>query len=330
MLKLSDEALKECKDWLVKASDNWDPHAGGVCKGRTVHLDGVTQVSAVHSACHSWVNGAFTVACKKARYDWNSAYGKDAKNFLVLNCHSKKRSKNVCSAESHEFLVKWIASDDCPLSKYIVNRDDPDSLVNGGVIILCGPDGANVSEAMWICKVLRFCTEGAKAAECFMTLVQGGVDGMLAVLVASFIRTVKGATFGFVGIEAHSSVFGQGIKIDPKQLLNREINPNANSTASLFSSAGADSLDQKTYTYTSVSTIGKKIGGFCKPFKKSDGWGGTISGEGANAKELVAQVLEWQKELGGPLPKGVVMPPTPTEPVRKMPDNNTVYLDLDL
>src|SRR5690606_33543132 len=117
-------------------------------------------------------------------------------------------SAKVCSVEAHEAIILWIASDDCPLSKYILNRDDKESLLNGGVIILCGEEGASVNEALWICKVLRYGVEGGQSLDVWYELVKAGVKPLLAHVVATYVRTIQGATFQYTGMYSHVSAFG--------------------------------------------------------------------------------------------------------------------------
>lgn len=328
MVDVSPDLLQKCKDDLVAMSAKFNGNSQDVCKGKTVYADGKDagkDVARNHTACHSWIGYAYNTACGIGS-DWGKAYKKDARNFLVLSCHSKVRSKNVCSAEASDFLVRWMANDS-PFSQFILNRDDTDSLTEGGVVLLCGPDGLNISQAYWVCKVLRFTTEGAKAAETFMTLVQGGVDPMLAVLVASHIRTIKGATFGYTGLHGHSTVFGQDYcyrtgdyttSVDIVGLVSRSLNDKPTSTSTVFSAP-------KKSKVKAVIDPTAKIKGFCKPYKKDDGWGGKVEGVGADATELVKRVLAWQEELGIPTIEALIADTPPP-----MPDSNTVYLELDL
>lgn len=327
MVEISDKLLKECKQYLISNSAIWRD-GGGVCKGKCVHLTG-DLAEPGHPYCHSWVTYAYTKACGIG-YKWDGAYKKDAKNFLTLSCHSKVRSKSVCSPEASDALVLWMAKES-PFSRFVLNRDDDNSLTEGGVILLCGPDGLSLAEAMWVCKVLRFTTEGAAAADTFLSLVKGGVDPMLAVFVASHVRSIKGATFGYTGVEGHSTVFSDYDRVGSiLGLFARNVKPRAGSTATVFAAP------EKVKADLSFSAAAKKVQSFCKPVKKSDGWGGTVEGAGADGKVLVERVLEWQKELTSMLPEGFKIPDPhavqvmPRQIEAPMPDSNTVYLELDL
>lgn len=327
MVDVSPDLLKAWKDELIQMSKTWTQE---VTKGKTYYLDG-KKVAASHGACHSWVGAAYRAAGGKyAVYDRVEENAK--KNFVVLSCHSKVRSKNVCSVEAHEAIIKWLASDS-PFSEYILNRDDEDSLLNGGVILLCGPDGLLQWQAYWVCKVLRYGVEGAKALDVWHALVKGGVNPLLAIYVASHIRSVKGAHFGYTGIEGHSTVFS-GYEMQPSAiggLIVGNLNDKPSGTSTVFK----DPADVKISINYAAGVA--KVQGFCKPYKKSDGWGGFVTGNGADESELVARVLEWEEELKQQLPekyladygtKKVYLPPKRPEP--KMPDSSTVFLEVDL
>lgn len=322
MLEVDETLLNEAGEYLRKTAKGWE---AGVCLGKCIYLDGKDKgelvYKAPHTACHSWVTCSYGIACFGSKgyfYDWNRKYAKNARNFLTLTCHSRKRSKSVCSPEASDFLIKWMARES-PFSQFILNRDDDETLCEGGAILLCGPDGLTLPQAMWVCKILRFTTEGSKAADTFMTLVKGGVDPMLAVLVASHVRSVKGAVFGYTGVEGHSTVFQYGDRTDVVALVSRELNPTANDTSTVFKTSKIVKARGKKSDPLSNPTT--KIKGFCKPYKKPDGWGGYLTGEGAEGPDLVKHVLEWEREI-----KDCLQP----EPPPALPDSSTVYLDLDM
>lgn len=328
MVEVSDKVLDDAKKWLVEKSKTWTT---GVCLGQCVDMSGKYLAGKDYGACHAWLRTPFSALKKtrdKTNYDWATAddYAENAKPFLTMTCHSKKRSKNICSGEACDFLVLWMAKES-PFSQFILNRDDDKSLTEGGVVILCGPGGVTHAQCMWICKVLRFITEGAKAADVFMTLVKGGVDPMLAVLVASYVRTMNGATFGYTGLEGHSSVFGayEGTPAGVVYgLLTRNFEPKSVNTRTVFSKP-------KNLKTGKTENPGTKIKGFCKPVTKSDGWGGMVKGDGADASELITRVLQWQAELVSVLPDyDGTLPPIIQPDPPQMPNENTVYLELDL
>ena len=183
------EVVETSKKWLKVNSADWE---GGVCRGDTVYTDTGLCVFEAHSACHSWVTYAFGKACfgKGGGYyqNWDRKYVEGARAFLTLSCHSKVRTAHNCSDEASDFLIDWIANES-PFSEFVLNRDDPDSLHEGGVILLCGPGGLTLSQTMWVCKVLRFTVEGGSASETFMALVKGGVDPYaccVCVVICSF------------------------------------------------------------------------------------------------------------------------------------------------
>lgn len=308
MITLDEKVLDKAKKTLADLAQSWDD--GGVCKGTVMTMKGGGG-AAKHTACHSWLP--------------SDNYGES----LILNCVSKKRSKGVCSPESLEFLVKWMARES-PFSDWILNRDDDESLEHGVIIHFGGEKGLNRNETMWVCKVLRFGTEGMKAAETFMTLVQGGVDPMLALYVASHIRTIRGATFGYTGPDGHSTVCGKVfshyennfrdavyVETSPVGLISKNLDRRATSTGILFK--------EPEKVPASVAKAAKdpetRVKGFCKPIKKDDGWGGTVNTFGIDKDVLIQRVLEWEKELKAEK----IEVPAP-----KLPTKNTVYLDLDM
>jgi hypothetical protein len=309
--KISDKVLNDAKALLVKLCADWGKGERGVTLGRAISMKGEVTHGVNYNQCHAWLTSAF-----------HSYNAKKDKNFLILSCHSKLRSKGICSEEAHEAIILWLASDECPFSQYILNRDDKDSLLNGGIILLCGPDGiTNSNHAMWLCKVLRYGVEGSKALDVWHTLYKGGVNPLLALFVATYIRTVQGATFGWTGAEGHSAVFSGGYWGAYKRgahavdLLEGVINPKAQNTTEVFSKPGRVNNDRVPDKEQEI------VKGFCKPIKKSDGWGGTVEGKGADAEDFVARVLKWEEEL-----RRSLQPPAPPP----LPDETTVYLDLDM
>ncbi len=303
MIDVDPEVIEKAKKRLLDLSSTWST---GLCRGDVWTLAGKPQGAVSHGACHSWVDYAYILERQKPK-------GKQ-ENFLVLTCHSKARSKGVCSEEAVEGIIEWMASDESPFGKYILNRDDKDSLSNGGAVILCGPDGASQVEAMWMCKVLRYSTEGAQALDTWLTLYRGGVDPVFALVVSSYIRTVKGATFSHTGVCSHGTVFYGPSEETIQNVMSRKMDKSATSTYTLFS---------KKISYGD-SPVTKKIKGFCKPYKKDDGWGGKLTGDGVSKEELISLVLEWQAEF---------TPKTGLEKVkalRKPPSKDTVYLDVDM
>lgn len=315
---VSAEVLAAAKKKLNDLTAGW---TAGVCNGTCLDLDGKEMIYP-HTACHSWVGYAYAKVRSNGerRYDgiWSTDYPKDAKPFLVLSCHSKTRSEKICSAEAVDAIILWMARES-PFSKFVLNRDDEDSLLNGGIILLCGPSALTQAQAMWVCKVLRYSTEGGKALDTWLTLYKGGVDPLLAVLVCSYVRTIKGATFGFTGMDGHSTVFNPyGAGPDVASLLAGKLNPKALQTSDVFQNGTAKAANSKIGKQSVPSAV---IRSFCKPYQKDDGWGGKISGEGAEGPDFVKSVLAWQRENE---PSGAA-PPTPS-----LPTNNTVYLELDM
>jgi hypothetical protein len=328
---VTKEVVDKAKALLASTTKGWD---SGRCMGAMMDLEG-NKFGQAHSACHAWVSAGFRNFCKDPNkgYGWATptGYKKNAKNFLVLTCHKHAMSK--ASAEATDAIILWMASDDCPFGKYVVNRDDPESLTNHGAIILCGPDGATEAEVMWMCKVLRYTTEGEQALDAWLTLTKGGIKPLLAVLICTYVSTYKGAVFSAKDVCGHVSVFGwANDSYDLQGIIDGEVNREATDTATVFKSS------KKVPDRSEVVLKAKardKATKFCKPFKKSDGWGGEITGNGATAEEMVAAALAWQKELGiddaeavFPVAE-VAKKPARRRPIPK-PDKNTVFLEVDL
>lgn len=321
MVDVSEEMLNKAKARLKTLSDAW---VAGVCQGDTLDLTTGNAVIASHTACHAWVTQAYGKKCWNSDgayyYDpWNKKYSANAEDFLVLSCHTKVRSKNVCSGEATDFLVRWMANES-PFKEFILNRDDDASLTEGGVVLLCGPNGLTLSQCMWVCKVLRLITEGAQGADAFMTLVKGGVDGMLAVYISQYVRTLKGAVFGYTGLYGHMTVLSHETSV--VGMMQRNLNPKATCTSNVFT-AITKSIPA---TFDADKQPRTKIEGFCKPFKKPDGWGGFTTGVGADEAAFIAHALEWQAQLSVCLPGAKPV----EEVVCQMPDSNTIFLAVDL
>lgn len=312
--KFTPNALAAAKKRLIAQAAKW---TSGVCDGFAADAQTGDNVYRSVDYCHAWVTRAFQslVYFGGYKHDWSSlTYTQEAKPFFICDSHSQK-THLPCSREAADFLIKWLANES-PFAEYVLNRDDEESLLKGGIILLCGPGGLNLAQAMWMCKVHRFVTEGQKAADTFITLVKGGVDGMVAVYVASLIRTISGATFGYTGPEGHSTVISENTNV--KKFVQKDVQPKAVGTADLFGTGKG--------AFTAVQ-------GFCAPIKKDDGWGGKIEGSGITGKDLVKRVLAWQKKEFGDL---VVNPPQMTieEPSlpdgSKSPDGSTVFLEVDM
>jgi hypothetical protein len=318
---VSAEILKAAKSHIKELTEKWTSGElggdGGICWGACWDLKGKDLVR-IHDACHSWVSNVFRNMKECTYYDWSSGYKDSAKPFLTLTCHSKERVKTMCSGEAMDAIILWMARES-PFSQYVLNRDDDDSLLNGGAILLCGPGGLSHTEAMWVCKVLRYGNEGGKALEAWLTLYKGGVNPLIALLVGSHTRTAKGATFGYTGQYIHSSVFADSAP-DVLALLHTKLNLNANNTGEVFHSFETAKLSSRSRK--DVSTI---VQGFCQPVLKDDGWGNKVMGEGVDAPDFIEKVLAWQNDME----KRWENASKPKEP-KPMPTAETIYLEVDL
>lgn len=314
MQDVSPKLLEDAQNQLIEMSGTWK---ASVTRGIALDLVGnvIAGKSAdgyYFSACHAWVGTTFRLRNKD--------------NFLILSCHSKVRSKGICSVEAHEAIILWMASDDCPFSKYVLNRGDKDSLLNGGIVIYCGKDGASENQALWMCKVLRYGVEGSQALDVWYYLYQNGVNALLALYIATYVRTVHGATFGYTGPEGHSAVFSGGYWGSYRAgatakdcLIGKPYDKPANTTEVFWS--GKDSKGG--------AKEANIIKGFTAPMKKSDGWGGTVNAQGSGKETFLARVLEWQEKLQAEIDdeKGIVEKVVAR---LKKPSKDSVYLEMDL
>lgn len=297
------EVLDKAKKALIELSYEWDTRRGGLCFGDTMELSGARHLAG-HTACHSWASGG----------QWRSNDPDDA--FLVLNCHPKQHTK--CAQESVDAYVKWLAKES-PFSKFILNRDDDNSLVEGGIVLyIGGKTGATKAEMLWICKTIRYAVEGSTHLDVWKTLYDAGVDPMLAIAVASFVTFSGNSSVQFSSVTAHGNVFNGwnlDATFDAKKILARTHKKSASDSYELFSGGIAAN-----------SFSGAKFREFCKPVTKDDGWGGKIKTDGANKDLFIADVLKWEQDLREQfkIPKDYI------EPIVALPDSSIVYLEVDL
>lgn len=307
MFEVDEAVITKAKAELKSLTEAWK---GGICWGTATDLKNKRiEGLHAHTGCHSWVTQAFNRHCGSQTPKF---YKKGCTNFLVLTCHTKRMSK--ASAKATDAIILWMARES-KFSKYILNRDDEESLTRDGAVILCGPDGATGGEAMWMCKVLRYSTEGGKSLDTWLALKEGGVNPMLALRICTDIADVQGATFGHSPVTSHLSVFGNQydcpVEPDLKALAACEPDREATVTGSLFYRDGAPEKGVYSNTFE----------GFCKPVMKSDGWGGEVVGAKATKESLIYHALEWQRKVLG---EGVEKP----EPV--LPNKDTVFLEVDM
>ena len=312
MTTVSLEVLDAAKAKLKDLSKDFEY---GVCRGTCLsNVHPGSELVKPHSACHSWVSTAYHKICNT--YDWDGDYKAKAVPFLTLSCHTVKRSDGICSPEAVKGIINWIAHES-PFAKYVLNADDEASLANG-VILLCGPGGLDHAQCMWICKILRYSIEGANALDTWLTLYQSGVNPLLSLVVATYVRHVKGATFGYTGPHSHSQVFGRsgwdynsGVEVG--SLFTESLAEKAADTFTVFK--------LKNLKDSVVVNPTEVLQKFCNPVAKDDGWGGKVTAQGADKDTFVSSILKWQKSL-----EEQIKPPKTAASITK----ETVYLDLDV
>lgn len=280
---VSPEALIAVKQHLADSSKYW---TRGLCQGDVCDMDGERR-SLGHTACHSWIQEAFSRFCP----DFAAPYGSftperdylpSDQNFLVFNCHTLKRSG--ASPEATTAVIRWIATES-PFAKHILNGDDSESLANG-VVFICGPGGLFLTEAVWMCKFMRYAQESSSSLNAWYELYNNGVDPFFAAYIASIVTYTKGASFGAYKATAHASVFFNNSP-DLDKLIKHKYDPEASTTSNFFGE-------------TSDNTVEKKIKQFCKPVQVSDGWGGFIDSHASTKEEFITNVKEFEKSLREP------------------------------
>lgn len=326
MTDVSDEVLTKIKAALTTKTDRWGVSQDGVCQGDVFDLDGNVTAHG-HSACHSWVSSAFRKAT--GRYNWGGdIYAEAAKPFIIATCHTPKYS--YASKEATEAAILWLADEaKSPFAKFVLNRDDKTHLTTAGALIFGGPGGANHSQAMWMCKFLRYSTEGSKALDVWHILYRNGVNPLLAAYICTHISSYKGATFTASSVSAHVGVFRdeggpylEEVPVDLHGLMKFSFNKGADSTHNLFK-------DNDAKTKAKGKPLAR-IAELCKPYVKDDGWGGKITGKGCDEKQLVEGALKWQEELGGYDAGISSCSEVPVIIPVAEPAKNTVFLDFDL
>lgn len=290
MVTVSDEVLAIAKEKIKEAhKEYYTMYSNSICWGRAVLASNGDEVGAPTWACHSWVTSLYSSLCSGGAnwQNFGTPFDKNAENFILLNALPPD-VKRSCEKESLQALVKWLATE-TPFSKYILNRDDSDgSLSDHGMMMLVGPDGLTLAEVMWVCKVVRYATEGDRSLDVWKYLTDNGVNPLLALYVSSSTAQVRGATFGYKSVYTHSNVF-TNFAPSIKKLLKFKHNRFAKTTRCLFT----DSRSTRT-----VEDDEKEFfRAFSKPTEVSDGWGGVVISTGSAPKVFLDNVKKWEKKV---------------------------------
>ena len=288
---VSEEILDKAKKWLLRQSKTWNT---GCTRGQAWSTGGKYLAGEHYDACHAWVQHAHSDLYGTAYTygDYNTKISKNKnEHFLVLTCHSKTRTKSNISPEAHDAFILWLAGPTSPFSKYILNRDDPESLCNGGAVILVGPQSdASLAEAMWICKVLRYPTENGCSLEVWYGLYQAGVDPILAIAVCGLYSKKENNYYIKDGGNGHCHVFSyynDGIPVSCI-LSNKPPETNASSTFLVLGSKE----ECKDW-----AALNKELDLLHKTTTVSDGWGGKQTFKGSSLEDIIKAVLETQKGI---------------------------------
>lgn len=296
---ISSEIYKKIDDQLREMTKGW---SSGVNCGRGYDIATGEEIGGAfyHNGCHSFINQCFnSMGCKgtKSHAAWAVDFSHPgAKNFVVTSCYKRR----ACTKEAADALLLWMAKES-PFKDYILNRDDEESLFKGGVMILCGPSGANVAEAMWICKVLRYITESGTSIDVWYDLVEEGIDPIFALFPATFFNK-KDSLYIHKYEETHSSVvYG----ISPKDVGNTLVK------GAVFRGAERTSEVFGKFTTSGYNTTYSFFQGWAKSATVSDGWGGTVKKKGLDREGLVTKAREWYASFGGEV-KDTAAKPTKT------------------
>jgi hypothetical protein len=179
----------------------------------------------------------------------------------------------------------WLTSTDMPFSEFILNKDDEDSLKNGGVILLCGPEALTHAQTLFICKALRYTIEGGQAADVWLKLVEKGVDPLFALYSATYIRKIdnKGERVSHSGPYSHLQVFDK-VK-DYKGIVARKMFAHASSTFDLFGST----CTRREGAFASGAND-DNIKSFFKDEIVDDGWGGKTTVQGGDINVIAEKI----------------------------------------
>jgi hypothetical protein len=192
-----EDAQEKIKNMSADWSKQWTKEtAGSMTCGCVVGEKGSIITENNRGACHAWLNGGYrgkeVYNCSTGRYDYvRQEPLKYVISCYVGPCFAKKTYKgSPCPEEKQRQFIRWWVSDDNPLSKFILVRDE-DFVYNYGLII--DAKKASWSEALLLCKVLRQAHENPSSRIFWTKLVGEGIDPMIALLtVERFITEVEG------------------------------------------------------------------------------------------------------------------------------------------
>lgn len=281
-VEISYKVIADAKIKLAASAKSWAPQGASLCAGMCIDFQG-NDISYAHGACHSWIV--------------------ENTDLLVLNCF--KQARNKCSPEAAEQFVRWFIADDNPFSKAILNRDDLDSILNGGFIIAqtksTGPNSLNSAAVLWLCKALRYMVESGKVVDCWKHLVDAGVAPFFALSIAEWFTEGNSKTgWTWDNRVGHNSVF---LATPDIERLTKG-NPDFGDGAKINGKDTSAMFGDKSGPYPVVGSIdaylSDKIG--IKPVTTSvsDGWGETITKSNMPHEVLIEGALLTQARFTAP------------------------------
>ena len=220
------------------------------CKGDIFDFQGKA-LDYGHSACHSWIP-----------YDKN-------RPFLVANCYNPKKNVSI-GTDLNNAWIDWLISDEMPLSKYVLNRDNVDLCRNGGVILGFEDGGINYREALWFCKAMRTAWEDPTVVQTWYRLVtEYNIHPLFAYLVSECVKFENKESVVEFPVNSHSSVwYGCKATDDLSNIFNYTLNKRGNALSS------QTWLDTGDYAWCNGFELRKIFKEQCKQkITQEDGWG---------------------------------------------------------
>lgn len=298
-------SLKEMRTTELATNDGWDASVldkaaqwlkstgdkaySSRCKGVVWDAKGLIFVGG-HDACHSWVSSAW--------YKLNFNSKEKDKGFLILNCYNHTKNKeSTLSEEAHNAWIDWLCSDEMPLSKYVLNKHDTETIRNGGVIISCKRNGGiTEGQSMWFCKAMRTAWEDSTVVKTWYELVsKHNIHPLFAYLVSDCVHIESGKYVVPFTSNTHASVWCYKTgEYNLENLFSYELSNSKDSTSSATWDSEGSGFPSSGYRIPFQSKCTKTV-------KKDDGWGFFSETQKAcTLDEFVAWLHEVQDEYTKP------------------------------
>lgn len=160
-MTVTKESLEAGLKYTEEAPKLW---RNGPCAGVIFNKDGKEVKSAKSGdICHYWVR---------------PGHARGNAELIASATSEKRRSHGDADVE----FMKYILNDN-PIGQFIVNKDDLSSITNGAILI--DAKDAGYERTLWLCKVFRYCVEEPYRVKTWNSLVNLGVEPLMALIVAS-------------------------------------------------------------------------------------------------------------------------------------------------